>query len=708
MKSRPRAVSAVTSLAIGLAVLQPLATPATNAADDTMTLLHQELAIAPDAPLTVVVHPPLPFTDQTRVTVSSFQQIVTREALQIAIDNGPRRFVDSVTLDAAGIAVGADGSLTLTIPTESTASSQGALRFSNEGLYPLQIRINDGSRIAGELVTFVYRLGQPDAEPLGSMNVAVVASVTAPPAVPGVDSALPPDVIASVSDLAAYDDLVTTLKPTVAISPEILTSNRVDPDTLARLRTVLSQSVLLSQPRVPLDPSSAVASGQTDRFTQMLRAGENATASVAEVPTADREVWATTDPITTEGASMLRNLGFRLILMSPDNYYAAKGSVQGFTDFSQLFEINLPDGTAMPMGVIDPALNDRLLDTRWSPEQAALFAAADIVVWRDQLAETLSPVSGRTVALGLTHGGVPNPALIKRIAEMASSTGAATFTTGLSDYERSTEYQLINGLRIDVTLQATPVVDLTTRAQSLNVMTLKSTAVSSMLVEDNGRTAQWALTVDTLWSTSLDDDDVDAGLTTVDGELAAITGAVVPPQPYSFSLSGRRATVPVRITNTSNEPLRVVVRLSAAADKLTFPNGDQVAELTPNDVTDVDVPVIARTNGFFEVRVDILTPQGSAPIAATTFRANVNALTGLAQVLTGALLLILITWWVRNFRRGRRVRRSLQALPTHPSSRVAQESGNGSAEPGVEHPPAAANDAVPEHEGAASATLSDS
>jgi hypothetical protein len=125
-------------------------------------------------------------------------------------------------------------------------------------------------------------------------------------------------------------------------------------------------------------------------------------------------------------------------------------------------------------------------------------------------------------------------------------------------------------------------------------------------------------------------------------------------------------------------------------------------------VTDVDVPVIARTNGFFEVRVDILTPQGSAPIAATTFRANVNALTGLAQVLTGALLLILITWWVRNFRRGRRVRRSLEALPTHPSNRVAQESGNGVADTGVSHPPATANGAVPEHEGAASATLSDS
>ena len=48
----------------------------------------------------------------------------------------------------------------------------------------------------------------------------------------------------------------------------------------------------------------------------------------------------------------------------------------------------------------------------------------------------------------------------------------------------------------------------------------------------------------------------------------------------------------------------------------------------------------------------------TAHVADTiTLQANVNTLTGLAQVVTGGAVLILLTWWVRNLRRGRRVRR---------------------------------------------------
>ena len=249
---------------------------------------------------------------------------------------------------------------------------------------------------------------------------------------------------------------------------------------------------------------------------------------------------------------------------------------------------------------------------------------------------------------------------------------AATFTTGLSDYERSTEPQLINGLALDVTLHADPAVDLAPRVATLNQLLLTSKSVGSMLAPDDARKARWQQTIDTLWSTSLTDADVANAAAALNAEFNAITAGVVPPQPYSFSLNGRTATVPVRITNTLDEQLVVVVRLSAAADKLTFPEGDQLATLAPNTVTDVAVPVVARTNGFFEVRLDILTPSGVPVTKTTTLRANVSTLTGLAQVLTGAALLILITWWVHNYRRSRRVRRSLATLPNHPSNGAAR------------------------------------
>ena len=116
------------------------------------------------------------------------------------------------------------------------------------------------------------------------------------------------------------------------------------------------------------------------------------------------------------------------------------------------------------------------------------------------------------------------------------------------------------------------------------------------------------------------------------------------------------------------------MQLSVAADKIEFPDGPQAAVLAANEVTDVKVRVVARTNGSFDVRLDILTPQLKLPVTdATTLRANVNTLTGLAQVLTGAALLILLTWWVHNLRRGRRARRGTQSMNNHPSSRPDAE-----------------------------------
>ncbi len=52
--------------------------------------------------------------------------------------------------------------------------------------------------------------------------------------------------------------------------------------------------------------------------------------------------------------------------------------------------------------------------------------------------------------------------------------------------------------------------------------------------------------------------------------------------------------------------------------------------------------------------MEVLTPSEDPLTEPVTLTSRVNALTGLAQVLTAALFLILITWWFSHWRARRR------------------------------------------------------
>ena len=129
----------------------------------------------------------------------------------------------------------------------------------------------------------------------------------------------------------------------------------------------------------------------------------------------------------------------------------------------------------------------------------------------------------------------------------------------------------------------------------------------------------------------------------------------------------------MRIRNRLDEPVRVLLRLdSARFDFPTFDNDERVVTLRANDLTVVNVPAEARSNGTSPVTVEIFTPRCAetsdteceALIEPVTLTARVTALTGLGQVLSGALVLILLTWWISNWR----ARRRKQSESSHPAA----------------------------------------
>ena len=713
MKSRFRSLGSalIAACVVGIALTTGSAASApVHAADaQKLTLVHQDLALAVNADLVTIIHPSTPLAATDVVRISAYQPVKDRDGLRRAIAGGLTNQIDRVVLgasQAAPIVIAPNGDLTITVQTESDASSDAKLRLSSSGLYPLVVEVVDSAgHVSSSLITFVDRLPAPGTDPAQSISVALIASITAPPRLPGAKTPLPADVTAALNELLRYR-AGTPLS--LSISPEIL--GRIDPAELSAIATMLANGKIMSQPAIPLDPSAATAAQLDDSFTQRLFDGEKVVADTGQLGQASRTVWFAPHGITNPGALLLRKLGVQLLVVTADQYLHAVGSNGTLTDYSQLFQTVLsasgngtsttgasgatettdvettgtdPTGAAnggdsadnglcaattsvcIPTAAIDPALAARLTDASLSDEQAALYTAADLVAYRDFFADSLSATNRHALLLGLEGDGVASAARITRTIDMAQGTGATTFIT-IDQFQQNSGQSIADGRPLELQFPQQPPLDLRDRVVALQALSTETPAVESMLVDDNGgRAARWSATIQTLYSSSITDADANSAKLSIENEMAAIKACVVAPTSYAFTLTGRSTSLPLQLKNNCAERLRVSVHLEAAAEKMEFPANDAVLELPPDAPTDFTVKVIFRTNGTFDVKFDVFTPKSSNGLVLVTppvtIKARINALTGLPQVLTGAGLLILLTWWVRNLRRARRARRSAAA-----------------------------------------------
>jgi hypothetical protein len=233
-----------------------------------------------------------------------------------------------------------------------------------------------------------------------------------------------------------------------------------------------------------------------------------------------------------------------------------------------------------------------------------------------------------------------------------------------------------------VTLPDEAGPDLAARLERIELTRLAAESSASMLVDDAAADA-WRAQLDALVNTALTDEQVDAVLSDITAEAEAIRNAVEPPQPFDFTLTGRSSTLRLNVRNNSDQTLQVLVR--ARSPKLTFPTGDQLVELSPAGSTEVVIPVEARSNGTSSIEVELLTPAFEQRIdGPVVLTANVNALTGLGQVITVGALLVLVSWWFSHFRRQRRARSLAAASATSAAAldEISPDAAEAAAGPG--------------------------
>ena len=159
-------------------------------------------------------------------------------------------------------------------------------------------------------------------------------------------------------------------------------------------------------------------------------------------------------------------------------------------------------------------------------------------------------------------------------------------------------------------------------------------------------------------------------------DLAAVRSAVELPDGFAFNLTGRTSLVRITLRNTGDTPLTVVVRLTSP--KLRFPDGDQTVELPAGERAEIKVRIEARTNGKHPVTLEVLTPEGNVRLGnPVPLTARVTALSGLGPFVTGAALLVVLTWWVRHVRQNRRTAAAGTAANRHPAARPTEIDDDG-------------------------------
>lgn len=543
-----------------------------------------------------------------------------------------------------------DGSVTfsLSIPTDLGVSQPDQLKFDEAGLYPLRVRLRVGDvdpSTAAINGTVVQRTGATDGpRSAPPIDVALLAAIEDPG--PVADGAAREQATTELAAIASATSTVDT-PFTLAIPPSVLLPATANPEDEDALTSAFADDELVAMPATSFDVSSAVDAGVDDAYARELRTGEDElTSALPRVPSS-RAVDVATTPLSTGGAGAVRDLGTRMVVMTADAYDETVGSDPP-APIDQFAEIALPDGGTLPLLVVDPVGADLVptaaATATATPLEWALATTVEMILERDD------DRAERSRVLATPDLGAPDPQLLVAFEQLVTTTPSVRMAT-VASLTGITDVATEAGRAVTVELPPVAGPSIEARSRTINGTKLVIANASSMLQPGDPRPQQWTADVEELIATGYPDDVVEAEVSAIRAETDELLDSIVAPDPFTFTLTGRSGDIDMRIGNVADEPLKVKLRLSSP--KLTFPQGDQVVELRPNDETSVIVPVRARANGTSSVTVEILTPVDQ-PLDDVTLTSRVNALTGLGQVLTGGLILVLITWWFNHWRTRRR------------------------------------------------------
>ncbi len=651
------------TLVVAAGSLAVVAAPADAADAPTISLVAQDLVVAPGGTASFAFAVGGTVPDNTEVVVEAYTKFAAartdfREMLAGHLRNRDVGFV-ATSLDL--LPPDALGRRTISLPTVVAPQERvqgGNALLPEAGMYPITIELRADNEPLAQLTSSLVR--SDSAEAPAPLDVAVVVPVDGGPTLRADGTTMIDD-----ADRARLQTITTVLAATttpltVVPRPELMdgltrTGLPADAERRAALTTAIGGRQVLATPYVAMDPTAVGAAGLGAELTQQLTAGEDALATALPGVTTDRTTWVTPGRTSADGITMVRELGARRFVVPAGALEPAPDAATMPTTAVEL----AGGGTTLP---VEAAVSD--------PGFAAAFRPApDPVLHAYQFVAELLAVAVDHPSAAARQGIVvvppadwqPDPTFLATVFSLLGQNPLLRPVT-LEQWFREVAGPP-DGPRA---LAPAEPADLADFATGLTLTRIRLMALASMLPAADPLSASLAARLRVSVDGVLEPSGRQAYLDAVNGELNDLAVAVDPVPARRITLASRSTEVPITLHRRIDRPIKVRIHLESP--KLSFPANDILVTLDAETVQQ-RITVKARANGTFPLTVTIMTPAGDVPVAPTSeLTVHATTLSGFGVVLTVGALLVLATWWVRHLRRSRRSKAVARGLQHHPSA----------------------------------------
>jgi uncharacterized protein DUF6049 len=538
------------------------------------------------------------------------------------------------------------------------------------GVYPAVVALYRSGDPSAPIARFTTYLTYVDSKstPAASLHVAWIVPLAAPVAIrtAGRDPATtvdPPSPSTTealdhlVASLAQYPQVPTTVEP----SPQTLQAMNAEKgathqavETLADLSHDQTTHEIPAQSYVPIDLGALASAGEGGEITGQMTQGAAVLRTLGVATTGRPASWVATGPVGSALGTGLaqRQVGAAQVVV-PDADLAADTSGTDRETWSSTFPIAFGKGSPTFAGAAaDGELTAHFTADPGDPALAAAQLLADLAMIHFEEPYTTTKAGARGVVAVPPAGWVPNTTFDDELLAGLSTNPVVTPVTlaGFFTSVRGSGPRHLQSGGTGPTLPGSLAHQITTARLRLTgfdtVVRPKSTPVLTQL--DQLLLAAEAANLSTAGQS--------AGVATFGRSLGAQLAQITFSTGRTITLTARTGSIPITILSTA--PYIVVGRLTLSSDKLQFPQGSS-RQLTINRATTpVRIQVEARTSGDLPIQVQLDATGGSLVIAQGQLTVRSTATSVVGIVLTAAALVVLLAWWGRTWRAGRRKKRA--------------------------------------------------
>jgi Family of unknown function (DUF6049) len=156
-------------------------------------------------------------------------------------------------------------------------------------------------------------------------------------------------------------------------------------------------------------------------------------------------------------------------------------------------------------------------------------------------------------------------------------------------------------------------------------------------------------------SRTFDQSERAAALGVYNHRFDGVVGQITLAAQQTITFTSRTAAIPVSVLSSAPFPVKVVVSLQS--DKFTFPDGASRTVVLQRPTTPVRLQARSRTSGdHLPVAITLTTPDGQLVLAHTSLSVRSTSISVVGVALTVLAAFVLLVWWFRTWRRGRRSR----------------------------------------------------